>query len=76
MDNEDEQGCEMAAYKRSTLFPARGRTWHLPLLKFMRFLSAHFYRLLRTLWIAAQPPKVSEKHDLVPLEITSIWEGV
>lgn len=36
----------------------RCRTWHFPLLNFMKFLLAHFSSLLRSLWMAAQPPGV------------------
>lgn len=31
------------------------RIWHLPLLNCLRFLSAHFFSLLRSLLMAAQP---------------------
>lgn len=36
------------------LFLSRGRTWHFPLLSFMRFLPAHFSSLSRSLWMTAQ----------------------
>ncbi|KAK4810721.1 hypothetical protein QYF61_007695 [Mycteria americana] len=35
------------------------RTWHFPLLNCMRFLSAHFSSLSRSLWMAAQPSGIS-----------------
>ncbi|KAK4826847.1 hypothetical protein QYF61_011715 [Mycteria americana] len=41
------------------LFIPRGRTWYFHLLNFMRFLSAHFSSLSRSLWMAARPSDVS-----------------
>ena len=41
------------------LFLPRSRTLHSPVVKFIRFLSAHFSVPLRTPWIVAQPSGVS-----------------
>lgn len=42
------------------LFFLRGGTWHLYLLSFMRFLFTRFFSLSGSLWVAAQPPGVSD----------------
>ncbi|KAK4810782.1 hypothetical protein QYF61_008754, partial [Mycteria americana] len=41
------------------LFLPKCRTWHFPWLNCMRFLSAHFSSLLRSLWVAARPSGIS-----------------
>ncbi|KAK4806792.1 hypothetical protein QYF61_005588 [Mycteria americana] len=41
------------------LFLPRGRTLPFPLLNFMRFLSAHFSSLFRSLWMAARSSAIS-----------------
>lgn len=40
------------------LFLPSVRTLHFPLLNFMRFMSAHFFSLLRSFWIAVQTSSV------------------
>lgn len=51
-------------YHSQGLFLPRGRTWHLCLLNFMRFLSAHSSSLSRSLWMAALPASVSTAPSL------------
>lgn len=48
-----------STYKCLWLFLPSCRTLHLPLWNIMRFLWAHFFRLLRSLWMTAQPPGLS-----------------
>jgi len=46
-------------YRCMGLFVPRCRTLHLPLLNFIRFLSAQLSSLSRSRWMAAQPSGIS-----------------
>jgi len=48
-------------------FLPRCRTWHITFLNFVRFLSAYFSNLSRSLWMAelATPPGIVSSADLL-----------